>query len=260
MILRRITEHVKAQNWFAVGIDFVIVVVGVFIGIQVANWNDERLQAREGAQFTERLQADLRREHANWQALVAYLGVVRDNADSAAAILEGRVESSDEALLIHAYRATQYMYSVRWRATYEELTSTGSLGLIKDQGLRDSAVLFYRWQGIEDAFEEGSGSRYRSLFRGLLPILVQDALTQRCGDQITYLGGLGMARLQLDHACETGLTPTQVAAAAAQLREHPDVLPTLRLRAMNLRTSISNLTDSAADIAEGLRPFVEAAP
>jgi len=40
MILRRITEHVKDQNWFAVGIDFFIVVVGVFIGIQVSNWNE----------------------------------------------------------------------------------------------------------------------------------------------------------------------------------------------------------------------------
>ena len=45
MLLRRIIEHVKAQNWFAVGIDFVIVVVGVFIGIQVANWNDARFTA-----------------------------------------------------------------------------------------------------------------------------------------------------------------------------------------------------------------------
>lgn len=42
MRLRRITEHVKAQNWFAVGLDFVIVVVGVFIGIQVSNWNETR--------------------------------------------------------------------------------------------------------------------------------------------------------------------------------------------------------------------------
>jgi hypothetical protein len=42
MILRRITEHVKSQNWTAVGIDFVIVVVGVFVGIQVSNWNEER--------------------------------------------------------------------------------------------------------------------------------------------------------------------------------------------------------------------------
>lgn len=39
MLLRRVTKHVKDQNWFAVGIDFVIVVIGVFIGIQVANWN-----------------------------------------------------------------------------------------------------------------------------------------------------------------------------------------------------------------------------
>ena len=40
MLLRRISTHVTEQNWFAVGIDFVIVVVGVFIGIEVANWND----------------------------------------------------------------------------------------------------------------------------------------------------------------------------------------------------------------------------
>lgn len=46
MLLRRITNHVKEQNWFAVGIDFVIVVIGVFIGIQVANWNDAREQKR----------------------------------------------------------------------------------------------------------------------------------------------------------------------------------------------------------------------
>ena len=42
MMLRRIFEHVKTQNWFAVGLDFLIVVTGVFIGIQVANWNAER--------------------------------------------------------------------------------------------------------------------------------------------------------------------------------------------------------------------------
>jgi len=41
-----ITEHVKAQNQTAVAIDVVIVVVGVFIGIQVSNWNDARLGAR----------------------------------------------------------------------------------------------------------------------------------------------------------------------------------------------------------------------
>ncbi|WDI32178.1 hypothetical protein PUV54_03100 [Hyphococcus flavus] len=44
MLLRRITEHVKAQNWTAVALDFVIVVVGVFIGVQIGNWNASRQQ------------------------------------------------------------------------------------------------------------------------------------------------------------------------------------------------------------------------
>lgn len=56
MLLRRVIQHVKTQNWFAVAIDFVIVVVGVFIGIQVSNGNDA--------------QSDRKREHAFLQALV----------------------------------------------------------------------------------------------------------------------------------------------------------------------------------------------
>ena len=47
MIFRRITGHIKNQDWLAVALDFVIVVVGVFIGIQVANWNDARTEYQQ---------------------------------------------------------------------------------------------------------------------------------------------------------------------------------------------------------------------
>lgn len=46
MILRRITKHVKDQNWTAVALDFAIVVVGVYIGIQLGNWNETRADRR----------------------------------------------------------------------------------------------------------------------------------------------------------------------------------------------------------------------
>ena len=59
MLLRRITKHVKDQNWFAVGIDFVIVVIGVFIGIQVANWNDNRNTKAALAASLERLDKEV---------------------------------------------------------------------------------------------------------------------------------------------------------------------------------------------------------
>lgn len=49
MILRRVVQHVRDQNWTAIAIEFVIVVTGVFIGIQVSNWNATQVEhARSG--------------------------------------------------------------------------------------------------------------------------------------------------------------------------------------------------------------------
>ena len=42
MILRRITKHVRDQNWFAVFLDFFIVVAGILIAFQITNWNEGR--------------------------------------------------------------------------------------------------------------------------------------------------------------------------------------------------------------------------
>ena len=55
MRLRRVIEHVRDQNWTAVGIDFFIVIVGVFVGIQVSDWNEDRETRQRGIEFTERL-------------------------------------------------------------------------------------------------------------------------------------------------------------------------------------------------------------
>lgn len=42
MKLRSITKHVKDQNWFAVFLDFIIVIFGILIAFQVTNWSQER--------------------------------------------------------------------------------------------------------------------------------------------------------------------------------------------------------------------------
>lgn len=42
MLLRRITQHIKDQNWVAVTLDFLIVVAGILIAFQVTNWNEQR--------------------------------------------------------------------------------------------------------------------------------------------------------------------------------------------------------------------------
>ena len=65
MILRSVMRHVRDQNWFAVGLDFVIVVVGVFIGIQVANWNEERAEGDLADRYRLQLMEDVRADLAD---------------------------------------------------------------------------------------------------------------------------------------------------------------------------------------------------
>ena len=47
MIFRRIKAHIAKEDWFSVLVDFVIVVFGVFMGIQVSNWNQALDDQRE---------------------------------------------------------------------------------------------------------------------------------------------------------------------------------------------------------------------
>ena len=44
MILARLSRAVREQNWFAVVLEFVIVIAGVVIGFQVTAWNAERAE------------------------------------------------------------------------------------------------------------------------------------------------------------------------------------------------------------------------
>ena len=44
MILRRLASAFGRQDWFTVAVETMIVVFGVFIGLQVNNWNAARIE------------------------------------------------------------------------------------------------------------------------------------------------------------------------------------------------------------------------
>lgn len=60
MILRRLTDAVREQNWFTVVLEVAIVVVGIFIGLQVDDWNQERVTAERQELLLLELLEDLR--------------------------------------------------------------------------------------------------------------------------------------------------------------------------------------------------------
>jgi len=253
MILRRILGHLERQHWTALGLDLIVVVLGVFIGMQVSNWNQTRIENQQAAVFTKNLIADLREEDWGYQLLIAYNGEVLKNAERAAKALDGSAELQDEALLISAYRATQYKQRLRRRSTYDELISTGSIGLIRDQTLRETAMRLYNSPTIENLVREGMQSRYREAFRMSLPNDVQRALSRNCGDRYIRTGDFAAIHGNLDYPCATGLSREQIAVAAGSLRSNPTLLPLLRLRIADIETRLVDLTSNNRIILENLR-------
>ena len=145
MILRRLTRHVKDQNWFAVGLDFVIVVIGVFIGLQVSNWNATRADKATGAAYLARIAADIRSDDAR---LADIMETWREDAAQTETIVHylegdpvGDLTDWDMFQIIY-YGAGWTPFSPN-RVTYDELISTGKFSLVADPALRREIGDYY---------------------------------------------------------------------------------------------------------------------
>ncbi|HSD68564.1 MAG TPA: hypothetical protein VLB07_03375 [Woeseiaceae bacterium] len=60
MLLRRVIEHVKEQNWTAIALDFVIVVAGVYTAVWIEGLQQQAESAKRTTQIIETLREDLR--------------------------------------------------------------------------------------------------------------------------------------------------------------------------------------------------------
>lgn len=143
MIFRRIKAHVEKENWFAVFIDFCIVVVGVFIGIQVANWNEartdaersERIQARLAAEFTE-IETD------SWRTINDIIEWQSASRSLTEEVLEGTVTSSRTDLFELLDQAVSWIQPTGTSATYHELLNSGDVDLLNSDELQEALLEF----------------------------------------------------------------------------------------------------------------------
>ena len=153
MLLRRITQHLKDQNWFAVAIDFVIVVVGVFIGIQVANWNNSlRVQAEE-ERLVSQLSTDVGAAIKINEAWIAEIGAHREGLVEAISLAQNNSEQDAlrPELCLAMWTSHVIIFPNATIATLEEILSSGGLSAISDKELRRRLL---EYQSARDARKE----------------------------------------------------------------------------------------------------------
>ncbi|PHS39470.1 MAG: hypothetical protein COA91_05950 [Robiginitomaculum sp.] len=247
MILRSITKHVKEQNWFAVGLDFFIVVFGVFVGLQVSNWNESRKNRDLAANYIERLQTDIALEIALWGKATDYFGTARDYGREALARFDQPAESLDAQFLIALYQASQVWYVAANRATFDELQSTGRIVNIRDEQLRTILANHYL-RVNQTGFTLNQTSQYRRIARLYMHQTVQDQIRKNCGDKwVTDTNNFYY--VLLPKTCEIDIPADMLKTEIAKLHGNAEIRQELRFHLSVLGAQlgvIGNATDTAS--------------
>ena len=236
MLLRRITQHVKEQNWFAVGLDFIIVVVGVVIGIQVANWNDNRAARAETDRTLEILVPNIENFERQAEAFKAYYSVTKAYGETALSGWANDEAVSDSAFLIAAYQASQIMGSTVEAGIYADLIGAENIRNIPDLELQRGLQIYFGAPSNLTRAEE-INTPYRQNVRRVIPFAIQEKIRAECGDQRDD----HMDVLRLPIECEIDISAELARAAAADLRTRTDLRDDLQWHMESTQVVLFNL-------------------
>lgn len=178
MILRRLSQHVKDQNWFAVTLDFLIVVLGVFIGLQISNWNEARSFDRLERNYLVQVKDELELNRRVTESQIAYVDMVVETGKRALAYLDSErpCEADCAALLIDFFHASQLWGTPRRLTIFGEMER---LGLPRDAKTRQTLLDLYRFLDGWD-FVNLAPPAYREAVRGYITPDASEALWRDC--------------------------------------------------------------------------------
>lgn len=256
MILRRAREHFAHHNWFAVAVDFLIVVIGVFLGIQASNWNQGRVERNQAREYRAMLRDDLDDNLANLADRQKYYQWVRSEALATLAELNHPASGLGDRFLIDSYQASQMQPWALKRSTYDEIVSTGSMANIGSPMLREQIANYYVSAEVTGA-NISALPAYRENLRRVMPYPVQQAIRTRCNERIVQ-DVRGVVRVVVPKACKLDLDATIIKQAAAQVRDWPGLQLDLNRWLVDVDQKILSV-NLIADRASKLKALLEQA-
>jgi hypothetical protein len=135
MIFRRLARNLQEQNWPGIWIEFVLLVIGVFLGIQVANWNEARLERIAEQQSLQLLLKEVEQNLAYAQFVIDNAEDRRSDFEATLAMLQQKPVAAGDPD-VGLVSMTMYRASTPISVTLDDLKSTGRLSIIRNDALR----------------------------------------------------------------------------------------------------------------------------
>jgi len=242
MALRSLAVRLRQQDWTAVTIEILIVIVGVFVGLQVSNWNDERKENARGREYLLRLHDELLQDADGLTLISRFWKQVADSGVIAIAYAEDGVlvHGSGWRTLLAYHEASQVWPYRKPDVTFQEIRSTGNMLLIRNDALRDRIARHYS-AGAGSQVTEVLGliPRYREHVRGLMPWKVQRYIWTNCYNSD--------GAIQTFKACESPISERDALALLEQLRNTPELTAELRFWMINVNSGLGLMRDVQTD-------------
>jgi hypothetical protein len=135
-------KHVTDQNWFAVGLDVLVVITGIFLGMQVTEWNESRKDRIDGQDFMKRFHNEiLAVEKTSSRVRERRLNLISPLTDAAIIVFgknKSNVLTDDHCLAL----ATSHYFNIAISdlPSLTELMSAGRVSILEDHQLRTGLI------------------------------------------------------------------------------------------------------------------------
>lgn len=224
MLLGRFINHFKEQNWFAVCLDVIVVIVGIFLGLQVTNWQEHLNEQEDARQYLSRLNDDLEADLQNITYREEFWTAVANYGVTAMKYMENPDKPYDDywQIVLATFQASQMAPLEVTDVTYKEMQQAGQLGLIGSQPLRRQMAEYYSFNsGITALTLLKVNPPYREYVRGKFPSHVSEYIWSSCFNAADFT-------FQKLEECDAPIPEVESKALLEQINADPRVLELLR--------------------------------
>lgn len=221
MILKRLRVEAARQNWFGVAVDLIILILGVFLGIQVNNWNQTRLDRAAGREYRDRLYFDLESDQRDVAFRIQYYGQSLAHAQAALAALDKPVTEHPGAFIIDSYEASNHIPQAVRHFTYDEVVASGKAEFLGDRMLRERIANYYVGLATMQRLFDNIPP-YREAIRSALPFAAQAQVLKDC-PEVLQTDKFGSVTPRLSDHCTSTMDFQSAERIAAEVRTIPNL-------------------------------------
>ena len=163
-MLKRIAGSIRQQDWFAVGIEILVVMIGLLLAFQLDRWRDSIAERQREQTYVDRLSADVAADVPAIEYAVELQTMRLDFIELLMSVARNPMVATEQPItFLGAVSQAAYTYTpVLTSHTFENLRSTGDLRLILDETVKDEMFEYY---GYDEAQRQYRPLQFSTEFR-----------------------------------------------------------------------------------------------